>query len=172
MVRFFRYQFLQSSRRVNVTTLALILLSGYVSGGFCSIYADASLFQLMRTGAVCRVSIVSVLAVVLLPFLISVAVSRTGLSWLIIPLAFTKAFLFSYLCCAISVNFPGSGFLFSVLFLCSDYLAMPILCWFWYRCFCNNQAEIRAMISTFVLIAGIVIFDHQVISPFLASLLS
>ena len=76
MVRFFRYHFLQSIRRVNVTMLALVLMLGYLLGCLCSQLADSTLFHLMRMGAVSRVSIFSVLPVLLLPFFASAKIGR------------------------------------------------------------------------------------------------
>ena len=172
MVRFFRPNFLQSSRKVNVTILALTLLSGYLSGGLCGGRADSLLFQLMRMGALSHVSIVSVLPVLLLPLLLSAFAVYIGFRQCVLLIAFIKAFLFAYLYCSVLVFFPSSGLLFALLFLCTDFLIMPVLCWFWLRCINRDAAESVGTIPVMLLIMSIVFFDYQVISPFLASLLS
>ena len=169
---FFSPSFLQSSRRVHVTVLALVLLSGYLTGGICSLVADSSVFQLMRMGATAHVPMASSLPVLLLPLFISSVAVYTGLVWLVFPIALVKAFLFSYLCCTGLVLFPSSGFLFVLLFLCTDFLSMPVLCWLWCRYVCGSKAEPKVVNPVMLLVAGIGIFDHQVVSPFLAGLLS
>ena len=172
MVRFFRCLFFESSRRVSAMVLAFTLLLGYLLGSFCVGCAESSLFLLMRTGAKAGVSIVCLLPVLILPFLCSAIAVYIGLKWLIIPIAFLKAFLFSYLCCHILMLFPDSGSLFTVLFLFTDILSLPLLCWFWFRCICSREVGIRTVLAVILNISGIGFLNYQVISPFLASLLS
>ena len=172
MVRFFRGHFLESLRRVNATVLALALFLGYFLGSICSSSANSDLFPLMRTGAISGVSIVCLLPVLLLPFLFSAIAVYIGLKWLLIPVAFLKAFLFSYLFSHILVLFPNSGSLFAALFLFSDVLSLPVLCWFWLRCVCDGGVESHVVMTVMLVIAGIGFLNSQVISPFLASLLS
>ena len=172
MVRFFHRHFMQTTRRGNVMLLALVLLLGYLCGSICSASAERNLFSLMRTGAESGVSIACLLPVLLLPFLFSVVSVFTGQRWCLFPIAFTKAFLFSYLCCHILIRFPGSGVLFAALFLCADGLSLPVLCWFWIRSICSSEGNRTYLIPVFLLITGIALFDYRVVSPFLASLLS
>lgn len=172
MVRFFRTHFLQYPRRVNVTILAFTLLLGYSFGSIVSCFASPILFQLMRTGAMNGVSIVSVLPILLFPFLVSALAVFLRLKWLLLLVAFLKAFLFSYLGSHIFRLFPTSGPLFAVFFLTSDLLSMPVLCWFWFRCISDSDSLVRALIPVFFLVFGIGLFDYLVTSPFLASLLS
>lgn len=172
MVRFFHRHFLQSARRVNAIILALVLLLGFLLGGVSSGSADISLFQLMHTAAQSRVSIVCLLPVLLLPVICSFFVVYIGLTWLLFPIAFSKAFLFSYLCSGILIFYPVSGPLFAVLFLCADFLSFPVLCWIWFRCICSREEGLRGLVPVLLLILGIAFFDYQVVSPFLASLLS
>ena len=172
MVRFFHCLFLESSRRVNAMVLAFALLLGYLLGSICVDFMNPDLFLLMRIGAKAGVSIVSLLPVLLFPFLCSAIAVYVGLKWLIIPIAFLKAFLFSYLCCHILTLFSDSGSLFTVLFLFSDILSLPVLCWFWLRCICGRDVGARAVMVVILAISGIGFLNYQVISPFLASLLS
>ena len=96
MVRFFRTRFLQYPRRVNVTILAFTLMLGYSFGSIVSCFASPILFQLMRTGAMNGVSIVSVLPILLFPFLVSALAVFLRLKWLLLLVAFLKAFIFSF----------------------------------------------------------------------------
>lgn len=172
MVRFFRRHILQSPRRVNAIVLALVLLLGFLLGGICSGSADPFLLSLMRTAAQSRVSIVCLLPVLLLPVLCTAFAVYIGLPWLLFPIAFSKAFLFSYLCSAILIFYPESGSLFAAFFMFADYLSVPVLCWVWYRCICSRETRLYWIRPAVLLILGIAYLDYQVISPFLASLLS
>lgn len=172
MVRFFHCLFSEPSRRVNAMVLAFALLLGYLLGSICVDFMNPDLFLLMRIGAKAGVSIVCLLPVLLLPFLFSAIAVFIGLKWLVIPVAFLKAFLFSYLCCHILTLFPDSGSLFAVLFLFSDILSLPVMCWFWIRCICGRDVGARAVMVVILAISGIGFLNYQVISPFLASLLS
>ena len=172
MVRFFRRHYFRSPRRVCAVILAFALLLGVFLGGVCSGLAEPVLFQLMRTAAESRVSIVRLLPVILLPVIVSAFAVYIGLYWLLIPIAFSKAFLFSFLCSGILVLYPGSGPLFAILFLFVDVLSLPVLCWCWFRCIRSREAGLRALGPAVLLILGIGILNDQVISPFLASLLS
>ena len=172
MVRFFHCHFMQISRRGDVIVLAFALMLGYLCGGICSTSAELNLFSLMRTGVMTGVSIVCLLPVLLLPFMLSVVSVYAGQWWCLLPVAFAKAFLFSYLCCHILIQLPDSGPLFAGLFLCADGLSLPVLCWFWIRSMRVSDGNKGYFLPVFLLITGIGLFDYQVVSPFLASLLS
>ena len=172
MVRFFRCPFSKSSRRVNAMVLALTLLLGYLFGSFCVGYAESDLFLMMRAGAMSGVSIVCLLPVLLLPFLCSAIAVSIDQTWLLLPIVFLKAFLFSYLCGHILSLFPDSGPLFAVLFLFPDVLLLPVLCWFWLRCSCGRGMGMSELTTVILAVAGISFLNYQVVSPFLASLLS
>ena len=172
MVRFFPYGFLNSSRRVAAVILALTILLGVFVGSICSASADSILLSLMRTGARSRLSIVSSLPVLLLPLICSAIAVFLGHRWLLILIIFLKSFLIGYLCCYIISMLTYSGPLFAVFFLFSDLFSMPVLCWFWFRSISARELAFRAVVFTALVISGIVIFDCQFVSPFLASLLS
>lgn len=172
MVRFFRCRFMDSPRRVRGVFLACVLLLGVFCGSIFSGLAEPVLFQLMRTAAESRVSIVCLLPVILLPVVLSAFAVYIGLYWLLIPIAFAKAFCFGYLCSGILILYPYSGPLFAVLFLFTDVLSLPVLCWFWLRCTRGREPGLQAVAPSVILIVGIGIINDQLISPFLASLLS
>ena len=171
MVRFFRCHILQSSRRVHAVILAFVLLSGFAFGILSSGSAEQSLFQLMRTAASARVSIICLLPVIFLPVLFSALAVYIGQRWLIFLLAFAKAFLIGYLSSSILIRYPDSGFLFVLLFLCSDCLTFPVMCWFWLRIL-SGEKSAPCIYAVILWILWIGILDSQVISPFLATLLS
>ena len=172
MVRFFRCHFLQSPRRVCGVILAFDLLIGVLLGSISSGLAEPVLFQLMRTAAESRVSIVCLLPVLLLPVVFSAFAVCFGHFWPLIPVAFTKAFCFGYLCSGVLIQYPYSGPLFVVLFLFADVVSLPVLCWLWIRCIRGREAGLRAVAPSALLLLGISIINDQLISPFLAGLLS
>ena len=172
MVRFFRCKILQSPRRVYAVFLAFALLLGVVLGSICSGFAEPVLFLLMRTAAESRVSIVCLLPVMLLPIFLSAFAVSFHLDWLLIPMAFLKAFFFGYLCAGILTRYSSSGWLFALLFLFADILSLPVLCWYWLQCIRCREAVMGATAPAVLSILGIGILNDQLVSPFLASLLS
>ena len=172
MVRFFHCQILQSPRRVCAVILAFALLLGFILGCICSGFAEPILFQLMRTAAMVRVSIVCLLPVLLLPIVISAFAVFIGFYWLLIPIAFLKSFFFGYLCSGIVFLYLHSGLLFAFLFLFVDVLSMPVLCWYWFRCIRSSEVGFQALSPALILVFAIGVFNYQIISPFLANLLS
>ena len=172
MVCFFPHGFLQSSRRGCAAILAFAVLFGILLGGICAGLAEPMLFQLMRTAALSCVSIVCLLQVILLPILFTAFAVYLGQYWLVILVAFSKAFLFGYFCSGILLQYPNSGFLFAFLFLNSDFLSLPVLCWCWFRSIRSREAGLQTIIPAVFLFIGIAFLNYQVVSPFLASLLS
>lgn len=173
MVRFFHARFFSPSRKVNVIVLAFTLISGYALGSFFATGVSDSAVSLMRTAIVCRVSIVCLLPVILLPFLFTAFAVSIHRLWLFIPLAFCRAAAFGYLASIILCAFGSSGWLIFSLFLFSDFISMPLLCWFWIRslnCFGRNTFGNLTIISA--VLSGIVFLDCQFVSPFLVTLLS
>lgn len=173
MVRFFRTRFMPDLRRGSVTVLAFLLCCGYLLGAFLTTVSGDYVSSMMRTAVTSRVSIVCLLPVILFPFLITAFAVYIGQFWILAPIAFCKAFSFGYLSSCILCSFGNSGWLIQLLFLFSDGVSLPILCWFWIRLLDSRGAKMNhsfAIVS--VLIFLIVIFDCQFISPFLVSLLS
>ena len=172
MVRFFHHHIFPSFRRVTAIVLAFVLTMGVLIGGSCSGFADTSFLHLMHMAALTPVSIVHLIPVVLLPMIFSAFAVYIGHSWLIFPLAFLKAFLLGYLTSVIRIFYPDSGVLFAILLLCTEYLTMPILCWFWFRCACDRKLDFQIASGVTLLMLGIGFLDYHVVSPFLVSLLS
>ena len=173
MVRFFRTRFSLVSRKVNVIVLAFAVITGYALGSFLATGAAQSTLILMRTAILGRVSIVCLLPVILLPFLFTAFAVYIGRLWLFIPLAFFHTAAFGYLASIILCSFGTSGWLIFILFLFSDCISMPLLCWFWIRNLEGaGRNSFRNFVVLFVLLIGIAFLDHNFVSPFLVTLLS
>lgn len=173
MVGFFRTFLASGPRRVNAIILAFALLTGFTLGAYTATLAEPSSFSLMRTASESCVSIVCLLPALLLPFLFSAFAVYISQYWLLIPIAFTKAFFFSYLSAASLLLFRGSGWLVQLLLMFTDCLSMPVLCWFWLRtCTVSRESVLRSFVSAALVVIGIICLDYQFISPFLVELLS
>jgi len=172
MVSFFPKDFLQSRRRVTATILAFVFCFGLLAGSLTAVLTETSYFLMMRTAASYRVSIFGLFPVLLLPLLFSAFAVYISQFWLLIPIAFIKAFFFSFLGAGFLILSPDSGWLMRMLFMFTDCLSLPVLCWYWlYACHYRNVTPGQT-ISAFAVVAGIGFLDFQFISPFLASLLS
>ena len=169
----FSVPFFKCSRRGYVTVLAFTLCTGFVLGSVVSLLLVDYDYSLMRTAAESGVSIVSLLPVIILPFLLTAFAVLLRQRWLLILFGFTKAFLFSFALTCVVSQYASSGWLISMLLLFSDILTFPVLCWVWIRVLIHPAEELLPKLS-FVLIPLLctVYFDAQFISPFLVHLLS
>ena len=173
MVSFFRTDFASHSRRRLAVILAFTWCAGLILGAYTAILADIPFFSMMRTAPDARVSIPGLLAVMLLPFLFSAFAVYVSSLWLLVPIAFSKAFLFSYLSTGLSAVAGTSGWLLRFLWMFSDCLTVPVLLWFWFSaCSKRREAALINAAAALPVLIGICYLDLQVISPFLVNLLS
>ena len=159
-------------RRKRKFFLASIWICGLYFGSFAA-SQNSALVSMMRTAAQSRVSIVSLLPVLLLPFLISAFAVSISKPWLIILVCFSKAFSFGLHVGAISIAFGSAGWLARMLLLFSAGCCVPVLYWFWLRHFSGRYRS--AVWRDFGICSGIVLFigflDCGIISPYLASII-
>ena len=159
-------------RRKRKLFLASVWICGLYFGSFAA-SQDSALVSLMRTAAQTRVSIVSLLPVLLLPFLISAFAVSISKPWLIIPVCFVKAFSFGFQVGGIAAAFGNAGWLARILLLFSASCSVPVLYWFWLRHFSGRCRS--AVWRDFGICAGIIlligILDSGFISPYLASII-
>lgn len=153
--------------------LACAWIAGFAGGIFCSFCASNSLFPTMRAAVSGCVSIHGLLSVVLLPLLFSAFAVYISQPWLLIPLAFIKTFVFSFLAVGIMAAYGSAGWLVRSLLMFSDGLMLPVLWWYWSQCLersCISVWKAWAGVLAFSALIGSV--DYCVISPFLANLIS
>jgi len=92
---------------------------------------------------------------------------------LLIPIAFCKAFLFSYTSIGILTAFGSAGWLIHLLFMFGDILTLPLLWYFWSKFLSDNCSHaIRCLLPILITAAFIGYTEYRVISPFLANLIS
>lgn len=131
---------------------------------------DASFPSLMRRAVVGQVSIVSLLASILLPYLLSAFAVYISKPLLLLPIAFIRGFTLILVLMTVSEAFGSAGWLIRGLFLFSDVAFMPFLYLFWHRnisVVSNNSGWVCC--GAAVLIGCL---DYYYISPFLLGLLS
>ena len=146
---------------------------GLVLGIVFSIAAGDPLVSLMRTAVNSRVSISGLLTAILLPFLLSAFAVIFHESWLLILIAFLKAFMFSFVGFGVTVAFRSAGWLVRLLLMFGDCCSLPVLFWYWSRHVgVQESSSFSAIVVPFALLFCIGSFDFCVVSPFLATLIS
>lgn len=171
MVSFFRPHFLVCERRQLTWSLAFFWCVGLLAGAAVAASTDISRFNTMRTAVFSCVSISGLVVCLLLPLLFSALAVYISQIRLLVPIAFCKAFLFSFLSTAMWRLYPTSGWMLRQLLLFSDCLAAPVLLWLWIRLsLAPNRFAGRNIMAACVLMAVIGCLDLHFISPFLADL--
>lgn len=170
MDRFLKSKLPRWSRKKDLLVLAFSWTLGLVLGLLCAESAGDAFASLVRAAGDSRVSIFGLLATVMLPFLLSAFSSRGP--WVIIVIAFLKAFLVCYTGYGVMMAFGGAGWLVRLLLLFSQCCTVPVLYWFWIdRLISQRKHWIRTALPVLVvLIIGS--FDYYVVSPFWAMLIS
>ena len=134
--------------------------------------ASDALYPTMRAAVYSRVSISGLLSAMLLPLLFSAFAVYISNTWLLIPIAFSKAFAFAFLGIGILVSFGSAGWLVRLLLMFGDIVMLPVLWWYWQKALTARQNPLPhcAAAAAFALLIGGL--DYCVISPFLANLIS
>ncbi len=173
MIRSFRSCFLCISRNTVAVILSLAFLAGLISGAYLSLFADPSVFSLMRMAASCHVSIVGILAALLLPVAFSAFAIYTSCVQLLFFVAFIKAFTVSFLSTGFLLALGDSGWLLRMLLMFSDLASLPLLCWLWlHACSNGRTSNLRCAAVVLFVACGIGYMDYYCVSPFLANLIS
>lgn len=154
------------------TVLALLWIVGLLLGAVVSLSADTLLSSTMRSALHSGMSIFGLLAALLLPFLITALAVFISQPSLLLPVAFLKAFLFSFTGTGLLTAFGTSAWLLRCLLMFSDTLVLPLLWWLWLRLLSDDRNT--ALYSCLFAVAGTVLigcFDFALVSPFLVSLI-
>ena len=153
--------------------LACVWICGLLSGTFLSLSAGDTLFSTMRAAVYCGMSISGLLCVLFLPLLFTVLAVYISRPLLLLPVAFLKAFLFSFSGTGIFTALHVSGWLFWCFLMFSDILTLPFLWLVWLDSLSDDHKAVfgRCMLSMFAaLLIGC--FDYAFVAPFLARLIS
>ena len=153
------------------TFLGLAWAFGFAAGLIvhCTVGPVFSLWMpgIMRS----PVSIVGLLCVTCFPFLFSAFAVYIGMRWLLYPVCFGKALLFSAVSAGIWVQFGSAGWLAWLLIMFSDVVSLPLLFGYCSRHISGfrlfSASEVLFTVSCLILIGSV---DYGCISPFLAKL--
>ncbi len=146
-------------------------LAGLTTG---ALFAHLNSFDItwMHSVFSSRISVIGFLMMLIAPFLLSTLFFRLSLPALVVPLAFIKAFSYSWCSGCIMICFHSAGWLLRLLLLFTDTFVAVILIWYWYRNVNSRVERLKndTLISLiFTLLIGCI--DCCVISPFGISLL-
>ena len=158
-------------RRAAFVLIAFFLL-GHVLGILLSGSAGTFFLSSMRTVVSSRVSIVSLLSSAVLPFLFSAFAVWLAQPMLLIPIAFWKAFLFSYLGYGLFSAWGSAGWLIAGLVMFGKICAMPLLCWYWLRYVCGRRFEVPVFCLILGALTCIGMVEYYLIVPFLGSIIT
>lgn len=173
MGRFLRLNLPTGRCKVSVAFLASAFFVGLCLGSYCSMEAGELLFPTMRTAVSGGVSISGLLAANLLPLLFSAFAVYISQIWLLIPIAFWKAFQFSFVGVGLAAAFGTGGWLVRLLAMFGDGLMLCVLWWYWLRAIAGRRST--ALVTALAVIAAaaaITSLDYSVISPFLADIIT
>lgn len=171
MDRFLHPHFLTISRKPSVPVLAFIWILGLISGLLFSYRAGTSFFSAMHTADFRCVSIIGLLSLSVLPLLFSALAVFIGQPWLLVPIAFVKAFCFSFLAFGITVAFGGAGWLIRWLLMFCDCCSLPLLWLYWLRSISHSSKHNPGgTLSCFAAALAIGCVDYCLICPILADL--
>ena len=148
-------------------------LVGLLVGIVCASRIEEASFSLMRLTVESRVSIVSLLSSVLLPFLMCVICFLFSVPRLVFAVCFFRSALYGFAAFAVTRCYGAAGWLIRSLFLFSGTCTMPALIWL---CVRHVDGVRNSFWRDVLLCAGfavvIGILEVCCIMPFLVQLLS
>lgn len=169
MVRLFHRFMTVSPRKWAAWFLALC----WSVGLFCGILVFVSTGTvLIPPETLCRVSVGNLIMANLLPFLFSVFAVYIHQPILILPIAFLKGSLFSFVSMGVMASFGSAGWLVRGLLMFSDLLLSGLLYFYWLRHISGLRrfsiARCGALAAAAVLVGWV---DYRWIAPILAGII-
>ena len=160
-------------RRIRHPAFALFFTGafGLLFGTLLAANADTSVFALMRRVEFSPVSIVMCLAAQLLPFLIAAYAASISRLWLLCASCGCRLFSFAYTGALIWIAYGTAGWLVRLLFLFSDILLVPWLCWFCFRRVIREYEEKKDLCICMGMTVIATLIDCLFISPFMVKIL-
>ena len=152
----------------------LLLISSWILGILCGCFFatqtsdKASLMHMLLQS---HMSIVGGLAVSFLPLCISAVIISLNKTALLIPLAFVKAFMYSFSSACVICAFGTAGWLVRLLFLFSDSLISLFCFRLWLCCFSGVKRIEWECMSCAICCVCVFTVDCLIIAPFTAMIL-
>ena len=166
MDKFSGYRFIASR-----IPMVVFWILGILTGLYVTITPPASYLSLMQGLEIQPLSIVSRFAVLFFFLVISVVFTFYNNNILLVVIVFCKAFLLAYAWRWFGIAFRDAGWLVCFLLMFFDICTVPVLFYFWLRCFAGDmQVQTRSII--YLAVYGLIIFciDMYWVSPFVLSL--
>lgn len=133
MARFLYHFFSSLRRKVSTIILALFWIFGLVLGCCFHLSCGSSTVSMMCGALDGTVSIVSLLSVILFPFLLSALAVFFFKPSLLPIIAFCKAFSLAFVAAGLLSAYGSAGWLAQLLLMFSDICTTPLLWLFWVR---------------------------------------
>ena len=160
-------------RKGSTIFLALFWFLGLLSGVLFFHASGSSFNSMMRSILMDTVSIVDLVSVAMLPFLLSAFAVFLSSPWLLLSIAFFRAFLLSFVSMQILAAFGSAGWLLRLLLLFSDLLSAPLF--YLYIRWCLSSDFSHAFRTFFLIICCSILIgslDYVYILPFLADVIN
>ena len=162
----------EQGRRSKILVLSLSFFLGHLLGIRVSGAASDFFISGMRLAASSQVSIIGLLISAVLPFLFSAFAVYLGRPVLLNPIAFCKAFLFSYVGYRWWITWNQAGWLVTGLVMFTSFLSLPVLFWYWLRYIDGRKLEWHIFLLVLGCLLAIGIADQRWIMPFLRSIIN
>jgi len=158
-------------RHFDVTFFVISWMCGLLTGAFAAGFTDPIFLSGVHRAVERSVSIPgSFIAAVLPFFVVSYAVLISKPKW-ILPIAFVKAFGFSFVGFLIHMAFGSAGWLVRGFLQFSGICAAPVFCWFGIRQISGKQRLVRRDLRfVCIIMAAIAAVDYFLVSPYLLHL--
>ncbi len=144
---------------------------GLIFGTLFAANANSSIFPMMRQVDFGPVSIVFHLVAQLLPFLIAAYAASLSRLWLLNAVCGCELFSFAYMGALVWIAFGSAGWLVRFLFLFSDIILSPVLCWYCFRRLMGDCDEKKDLLICIGITAITALINCLFISPFLAKII-
>ena len=113
----------------------------------------------------------SLLAVMLFPIVVSALIIYMDQPWLLLIIAFLKAFSFAYVSWILVSEFGSAGWLIQFLIMFSDCISLPLLWYFWCGLLHRPRHSLISLSIPMVFaIVAVGILDNHFILPILSAL--
>ena len=168
MVRFLHsFTFLRKQHPL----LMISWILGLGFGGLAFGYGKDHIVSLMPLAPNSQLSIVGLCSSAFLPYLFSVFAVYVSVPWMLIPICFGKAFLYTYVSCGVWAAFGQAGWLIHWLMLFVDTMSLPVLLLYWLRHISGTHGfRSGATAMYFTVLATIIILGYGVLAPLLGAI--
>ncbi len=169
----YRKFFMHFKYNILHTTLVLVCWCVmFLFGVYIASHVNSHNLLLMRTMFESRMSIVSLMCVVLIPFLFSLVAFRLNKFFLLILVVCIKAYAFGFMSCLVYALFFQAGWLMRWLLIFADSVLVIPQLYFWLRNTLSPDPSYVKGRALFLLLSCIAVgTDYFLVSPLAVSLL-